>query len=78
MHFGHNAIAQGVQTTIAVSKDFILSAQGTNEVNVLCQGVFAGSIEREDHGYVYTPSEGDPPICQRTAFKLQKEGLLCL
>jgi hypothetical protein len=71
-------ISQGGQRSVAVSKDFILSAEGVGAVNIRCHGRMVGEIIRESNGYRYEPLEADPLMSARTEFKLQKEGLLCL
>lgn len=67
-------LASQARDSTAISKDIIL----TNTLEVIARGHNVGQLVEEHGQHVYAPSLALSPLCKRTAFKLGKEGILCL
>lgn len=58
----------------AINRDIII----TDTLGVVTRGHNVGQMITERGQYAYCPTLADSPLCKRTAFKLGKEGILCL
>lgn len=58
----------------AISRDLIIGAK----LSLIYKGQAVGFLISDDGQYLFEPTSRRDPMAKRAAFKLQKEGILCL
>ena len=67
-------LQSGQYTSVAISRDIIIGP----ELEVIARGIEAGRLLLVEGEYRFDPELARSPLARRAAFKLAKEGVICL